>query len=68
MSLPSSITTRKRKRLSGNEVHYHCDVLPFLEIREMSEIFLTWATFIEYITFCLSAVHWLNEALADQIK
>jgi len=48
-----------------SEVHKICDVLHFLEILEMSGIFQTWPTFIEYITFCLSAVHLLNEVLAD---
>jgi len=50
-----------------SEVHKICDVLHFLEICEMSGIFQTWPTFIEdtCIAFCLSAVHLLNEVLAD---
>jgi len=44
------------------DVHEICDVLHFLEIREISEIFQTWPS---PIMFCLSAVHLLNEVLAD---
>ena len=48
-----------------SEVHKIRDVLHFLEIREMSRIFQSWPTFIEYRTFCLSEVHLLNKVLAD---
>jgi len=48
-----------------SEVHKISDVLHFLEIREMRGIFKTWPIFIDYITFCLSAMHLLKEVLAD---
>jgi len=51
-----------------SEIHKICDVLHFLEIREMSRIFSNLANLYRglYITFCLSAVHLLNEVLADK--
>ena len=49
-----------------SEVHKICDVLHFLEIREMSEICSNKPSQPLYnITFCLSAVHLLNEVVAD---
>jgi len=47
-----------------SEVHKICDVLHFLEIREMSGIFKPGQP-LHNIFLCLSAVHLLNEVLAD---
>jgi len=46
-------------------VHKICDVLNFLEIREMIRISSNLANLCSIITFCLSAAHLLNEVLAD---
>jgi len=56
-----------------SEIHKICrpNVLHFLEIREMSGIFSNMANlyrYLGYITLCLSAVHLLNESLADKIN
>jgi len=52
-----------------SEAHKICDVLHLPNRNSLNErdLFSNLANFIEYITFCLSAVglHLLNEVLAD---